>query len=178
MHCTIVRCINGPCTSSIQPSDTQHTNEIYVYFTMKYSWIQQNITRLLQSLMQNMYVFIISMEFFRRKSSRDIISRWQVDIFLYSINTKCYSHNAWKSMVLCKNLPVTGGSLHKGPVIYSFNLFVVISLHNMLNKQSHCRWLKTPWRSSNVVAIALINNFHSSNLEVGYVGWLIVHISI
>ena len=54
------------------------------------------------------------------------------------------------------NPPATSGfglhrspedSPHKGPNMYSFGVFLVVSFNKLLNKQSSCRWFETPRRS-------------------------------
>ena len=51
-------------------------------------------------------------------------------------------------------------SPHKGPVIWSLDVFFVLSRNKPLNKQSSFRWFTTPWRSCDT-ALFSESPFHS-----------------
>ena len=45
------------------------------------------------------------------------------------------------------NPPVTGGSSHKRPVMWGYEVAFDVSLKRLLNKKSSCRWFVTPWHT-------------------------------
>ena len=44
-------------------------------------------------------------------------------------------------------------SHHKGSVICSYGDLLGVSLNNMLNNQTRCRWFETPWLSCNIMVM-------------------------
>ena len=52
--------------------------------------------------------------------------------------------------------PFTMDSTHKGPLMWNFDLFFVITMKNLLNKQSSCQWFETPWCPYDVRVIHLL----------------------
>ena len=56
----------------------------------------------------------------------------------------------WKCVPCCWPIVMethqpTVDSHHKGPVIWSFDIFFVVSLNHLLNKLSNCRWFEISW---------------------------------
>ena len=41
--------------------------------------------------------------------------------------------------------------IHKGPVMRSFYVSFVVILSKLLNKQSNCRWVESPWRLCDII---------------------------
>ena len=54
-------------------------------------------------------------------------------------------------------------SPHKGPVIYSFDVFFAVNLNRLLGKQSSCQWVEMPWCSCDVTVMThSLDEFHRS----------------
>ena len=65
--------------------------------------------------------------------------------------TQVFMRALWHRKYFCITDPLWGESTgHKGSVMRSFNVFVVVSMNKMLNKQLSGRWFETPWHSSEV----------------------------
>ena len=59
-----------------------------------------------------------------------------------------HCHQSFVSLVLCEGNPLSPvDSPHKGPMIWSFDAFFVVSLNKMLNKFSSCQWFEIWWCS-------------------------------
>ena len=70
-------------------------------------------------------------------------------------------------LALCEgNLPMTGGSHHKGPIMRNCNVSFNISLKKVLEKQSICRWFKTSWRSCDVTAMFVVVSRSTSGVSL------------
>ena len=52
------------------------------------------------------------------------------------------------------DLMVIGDSLNKGPVMQSIDIFFVVGLNKLLNKQSSCFWFKMPLHSCDILCFA------------------------
>ena len=76
--------------------------------------------------------------------------RFQASWYLGMRHPRIWQHHGMKTLSILSSLcfphsPVD--SPHKGPVMWSFYVFLVVSLNEMLNKQSMCQWLLMPWSS-------------------------------
>ena len=54
------------------------------------------------------------------------------------------------------NPPVTSGSPHKGPIKWIFDIFFVVGLSKLLNKQSRCQWFKMSWHSCDITVMIML----------------------
>ena len=48
-------------------------------------------------------------------------------------------------------------SPHKGPVMRSFDVFFVVCLYKLLNKQSNYGWFVVPWYSCDIIVILIFS---------------------
>ena len=69
-----------------------------------------------------------------------------------------YSAHEWPSVRGFHRSTVV--TRHKWPVIWSLDVFYVVDVNNLLNKQSMWRWLTTPWCSCLVVTAVLTMSIH------------------
>ena len=70
-----------------------------------------------------------------------------------------------ESLALCEgNPPVTGGFLHKEPVIRNSDEYYDLRLNKQLNKGRSCRWFETPQRSFDVT-VMMFSVWHILNFR-------------
>ena len=63
---------------------------------------------------------------------------------------------------LCEgNLRSSVDSLHKGPVMQSFDILFIVSQNKLLNKQLDCQWIEIIWQSCKITVRFITN--HTSN---------------
>ena len=55
--------------------------------------------------------------------------------------------------------------LHKGPVMHTFDIHLMLTRIKLLNKHSSCRWSKTPLRSCEIIVMGSIVLFNHWPLE-------------
>ena len=69
-------------------------------------------------------------------SAGPAIARWDIIIW------NCFQHY-WCFVRGTHQSP--GYSPHQGPMMWSFDVFICVSLHKSVNKQSSCQWFEMPW---------------------------------
>ena len=57
-----------------------------------------------------------------------------------------HGHDLRIAGIFAGNPPVAGGLLEQKPVMQSVDVFFMVSLNKLLNKQYGCRWFETAWR--------------------------------
>ena len=63
-----------------------------------------------------------------------------------------WHRNSFRIIGSCKGNPlVTGGFPRLGSVMESFNIFFVVNLNKLSNKQSSCWWFEMPWHSCDII---------------------------
>ena len=71
-------------------------------------------------------------------------------------------------LTICEGNPPVD-SPHKGSVMRSLDIFIVVKRSKLLTKQPSCRWLETPWRSSDVTSMIWVW-YHIINCVIK-LGW-------
>ena len=106
------------------------------------NWARNDLLR--SASIRSRYVLVFPTDIWRNNKVI-ITSKRRRDVLIACVG--------WKPR-LFSALPVD--SPHKGPVMQKFDSFFVVTLNNLLNKQSTSRWFEIPWRSCNKTVMLCI----------------------